>query len=545
VLFASKRDLMPAPTVKEREQTLVSQRVELGVGKITSPEVKEESARVPSPPRKGNRMKRWKKVLLLSVAAVALIGLVVGGVVWSKRGVVTVQTGKVAKQELSSVVSASGQIRPPTAKFANVNANTFGKITDIFVKEGDQVKKGQLLLKTESIQQEADVDAQQAALKTQLADVSAAEAAVQSSAANLRTAQAELQTAQANFARASEDFNRAKELLEDQLIAQQVFDQRQSDYKVAQANVLAAEARVAQAKAQYQQVTYNRDMSRARVAQMRAALVRANDLRAKTIYTSPLDGIVTALPVHAGENVVPGIQNTVGSLLYQVSDLSTITAEVKVDETDIVNVKLGQPAEVTIDAVRNKTFKGHVTEIGQSAVGRTSGLTSGQGSTATEEAKDFKVVVTLDAPPPGLRPGLSTTAKITTATRQDAVTIPIQALAVRMRRELEASEKEGKGKEAKGMVQAAAAQPAPASGSSKEKDKSKEEVQGVFVLKNGRAVFTPVETGIMGTTDMEVLSGVKPGDEIVTGSFSVLRTLKNNTKVKVDNSAVKAGGPGA
>ena len=490
-------------------------------------------------------MKRWKKVLLLSVAAVALIGLVVGGVVWSKRGVVTVQTGKVAKQELSSVVSASGQIRPPTAKFANVNANTFGKITDIFVKEGDQVKKGQLLLKTESIQQEADVDAQQAALKTQLADVSAAEAAVQSSAANLRTAQAELQTAQANFARASEDFNRAKELLEDQLIAQQVFDQRQSDYKVAQANVLAAEARVAQAKAQYQQVTYNRDMSRARVAQMRAALVRANDLRAKTIYTSPLDGIVTALPVHAGENVVPGIQNTVGSLLYQVSDLSTITAEVKVDETDIVNVKLGQPAEVTIDAVRNKTFKGHVTEIGQSAVGRTSGLTSGQGSTATEEAKDFKVVVTLDAPPPGLRPGLSTTAKITTATRQDAVTIPIQALAVRMRRELEASEKEGKGKEAKGMVQAAAAQPAPASGSSKEKDKSKEEVQGVFVLKNGRAVFTPVETGIMGTTDMEVLSGVKPGDEIVTGSFSVLRTLKNNTKVKVDNSAVKAGGPGA
>jgi HlyD family secretion protein len=232
---------------------------------------------------------------------------------------------------------------------------------------------------------------------------------------------------------------------------------------------------------------------------------------------------------------VPGIQNSVGSLLYQVSDLSTITAEIKVDETDIVNVKLGQPAEVTIDAVRNKTFKGHVTEIGQSAVGRTSGLTSGQSSTTTEEAKDFKVVVTLDDPPPGLRPGLSTTAKITTATRQDAVTIPIQALAVRMRRDLEES--------AKGKVQAAATQPASASSSSKEKDKSKEEVQGVFVLKNGRAVFTTVESGIMGPTDMEVLSGVKPGDEIVTGSFSVLRTLKNNTKVKVDNSAVKAGGP--
>jgi HlyD family secretion protein len=524
----------------------MGQTTELGLGKIEA-ELEEVEARKAPPARKRTGMKRWKKALLLSVGAVVLISLVLGGIAWSKRGVVTVQTGKVAKQELSSIVSASGQIRPPSAKFANVNANTYGKITEILVKEGDPVKKGQILLKTESVQQEADVDAQQAALKTQLADVSAAEAGVQSSSASLKTVQAELQTAQANFGRAREDWARAQELLKDRLIAQQLYDQRRSDFEVAQANVLAAEARVTQAKAQYQQSTYNRDMSRARVAQNRAALVRANDLRAKTIYASPLDGIVTALPVHVGENVVLGIQNSPGSLLYQVSDLSTITAEVKVDETDIVNVKLGQPAEVTIDAVRNKTFKGHVTEIGQNAVGRTSGLTSGQSSTTTEEAKDFKVVVTLDDPPPGLRPGLSTTAKITTATRQDAVAIPIQALAVRMRRDLEESEKEGKGKgkESQGKVQAAATQSTPASSSSKEKDKGKEEIQGVFVLKNGLAVFTPVETGIMGTTDMEVLSGVKPGDEIVTGSFSVLRTLKNNTKVKVDNSAVKAGGPSA
>lgn len=520
----------------------MGQTTELGLGKIEE-ELEEIEPRKPLSPRKREGMKRWKKILLLSLGAIVLIGLVVGGIAWSRRGMVTVQTGKVAKQELSSIVSASGQIRPPSAKFANVNANTYGKITEIFVEEGDQVKKGQLLLKTESVQQEADVDAQQAALKTQLADVSASEAGVQSSAASLKTAQADLQTAQANFNRAKEDWTRAQELLKDRLIAQQLYDQRRSEFEVAQANVLAAEARVTQAKAQYQQITFNRDMSRARVAQMRAALVRANDLRAKTIYASPLDGIVTSLPVHVGENVVPGIQNSVGSLLYQVSDLSTITAEVKVDETDIVNVKLGQPAEVTIDAVRNKTFKGHVTEIGQSAIGRTSGLTSGQGSTTTEEAKDFKVVVTLDDPPPGLRPGLSTTAKVTTATRQDAVTIPIQALAVRMRRELEETDKEAKGKGAKGTVPAAATEAKPASSASKEKDKSKEEVQGVFVLKSGRAVFTPVETGIMGPTDMEVLSGVKPGDEIVTGSFSALRTLKNNTKVKVDNSAVKAGGP--
>lgn len=487
-------------------------------------------------------MKPWKKKLLIGGGIVVLIGLVVGGIVWSKRGVVTVQTGKVAKQDLSSIVTASGQIRPLTTNFASVNANTFGKITDIYVKEGDRVKKGELLLRTESVQQEAEVEAQLAALKTAEADVSAADAAVQSASASLRTAQADLQTAQANFARAKEDYNRAEELLKDKLIAQQLYDQRRNEFLVAQANLQGSEARVVQSRAQLQQATFNRDMSRTRVAQTRAGLTRVRDLRAKTQYTSPLDGIITNLPVHVGENVVPGIQNSVGSLLFQISDLSVITAEVKVDETDIVNVKLGQPAEVTIDAIREKTFKGKVTEIGQSAIGRTTGQTVGQttSGTAAEEAKDFKVVVTLDDPPPGLRPGLSTTAKVTTATRQDAVTVPIQALAIRMRRDLEESEKDGKGK---GAVQAASTPAPTASGSGKEKDKSKEELQGVFVIKNGRAVFTQVETGIMGPTDVEVLKGINPGEEIVTGSFSVLRSLKNNAKVKVDNKAQKPGGP--
>jgi HlyD family secretion protein len=189
---------------------------------------------------------------------------------------------------------------------------------------------------------------------------------------------------------------------------------------------------------------------------------------------------------------------------------------------------------VTIDAIPNKTFKGKVTEIGQSAIGRTSGTTSGTSTTTTEEAKDFKVVVTLDDPPPGMRPGLSTTAKITTATRQNAVTIPIQALTVRTRRQLEEEEQSGKG--GKGKVQAATSQPAA---SAKDKDKGKEEVQGVFQLKNGRAVFVPVESGIMGQAEVEVLKGVHANDEIISGPFSVLRTLKNHTKVKVDNTALK------
>ncbi len=522
----------------------MNRTTELGIANAAEPQIVELEH--PISPRTRNRQgkKSRKKALLLIVGVVLLIGLMVGGIIWSRRGVVTVQTGKVTKQELSSIVSASGQIKPLEENFASVNANTFGKITNIYVREGDRVRKGQLLLRTESIQQEADVEAQQAALKTAQADVSASEAAVQSASAALKTAQADLQTAQANFARTKEDFARGGELLKDKLIAQQVYDQRKADFEVAQANLLAAQARVGQSKALLQQATFNRDMSRTRVAQNRAALTRVQDLRAKTLYTSPKEGIITNLPVHEGENVVPGIQNSVGSMLFQVSDLSVITAEVKVDETDIVNVKLGQPAEVTIDAVRDKTFKGKVTQIGQSAIGRTTGQTVGQTTTGTttEEAKDFKVVVTLDDPPPGLRPGLSTTAKITTATRQDAVTVPIQALAIRLRRELEESAKEGKGSDKKGTAQAASTPSAPASSSSKEKDKGKEEIQGLFVVRNGRAVFTPVEVGIMGATDVEILKGVRPGEEIVTGSFSVLRTLKNNAKIKIDNTAVKPVG---
>jgi len=468
------------------------------------------------------------------------VGLVAGGIIWSKGGVVTVQTTKVAREDLAAIVTASGEIKPPTADLANVNASSVGKITDIYVKEGDTVKKGQLLLKTEAIQANAQVDAQKATVASAKADVQELAAAVQSQEAALKTAQADLQSAQANLVRVQQEFKRGQDLLRDRLIAQNEFDQRLNNVKVDQANLDSAQAKVVQVKAQLQQAKYNLDSARAKVATQEATLAQYVDIRDKTIYTSPLDGIVTSLPVHVGENVVPGIQNTVGSLLYQISDLAVITAEVKVDETDIVNVKLGQPAEVTIDAIPNKTFKGKVTEIGQSAVGRTSGTTSGTSTTTTEEAKDFKVVVTLDNPPPGMRPGLSTTAKITTATRPNAVTIPIQALTVRTRRQLEEEEESSKG--SKGKVKAATSQPAASQPAAAAKDKGKEEVQGVFQLKDGRSVFVPVESGIMGQSDVEVVKGVQPNDEIVSGPFSVLRTLKNHTKVKVDNSALKPAG---
>ena len=512
---------------------------EVNVGKIEERDLQGLGLQASPKSRNRQGMKPWKKKLMIGGGALLAVILIVGGIYWSRRGVVTVQTGKAVRQDLSSIVTASGQIRPLETNFASVNANTIGKITDIYVKEGDQVKKGQLLLRTESVQQEAEVNGQQAALTPAQADVSATDAAVQSASASLKTSQADLQTAQANHARARDDFARAEELLRDKLIAQQLYDQRRAEFAVAQANLQAAESRVVQSRALLQQASFNRDMSRARVAQNRAGLTRAVDSRSKTFYTSPLDGIITNLPVHVGENVVPGIQNTVGSMLFQISNLSVMTAEVKVDETDIINLRLGQPAEVAIDAIREKVFKGSVTQIGQSAIGRTSGQsTVGQTSTgsAAEEAKDFKVVVTLENPPPGLRPGLSTTAKITTATRQNAVAVPIQALAIRMKRDLEEP-----GKDKKDAVEAASAVTAPANG--KVKDKAKEEIQGVFVIRQGRAVFAPVESGIMGPSDIEILKGISPGDEIVTGSFSVLRSLKNNAKVKIDNKPAKPAAP--
>ncbi len=485
------------------------------------------------PPRDKKGMKPRTKAIVAIISLVVLIVLVIAGISWSKRGTVVVQTGKVGRQDLAAVVTASGQIKPPDVNLVNVNANSMGKITEMTVKEGDTVKKGQLLLRTEDVQQTASVEGQEAAIRTEQADLQASQASVDSAKATLNLQQANLAQAQAKFKQSSDAFDRGQELFKDNLLSRQDFDSRLSDFQVAKANVQSGQASVEQAKAQLQQAQFNHDMSAARLAQNKAQLMGLQNQLAQTVYVSPIDGIVTSLPVTVGENVVPGIQNSVGSVLFQVADMSIITAEVLVDETDIVNVKMGQPAQVAIDAIPNKTFSGKVTEIGQSAVSSTTGqttTTSSTSGTTNQEAKDFKVVVTLDNPPPNLRPGLSCTAKVTTATRQNAVAVPIQALTIRTRRELEENQMDGKGK-------ALAASRPVSELSPQEQARLKEELQGVFVIRDGKAVFQGVDTGIMSDTNVEVLKGLKPGDEIVTGSYQVLRTLKTDTKVRVDNTA--------
>jgi len=374
------------------------------------------------------------------------------------------------------------------------------------------------LLLQENVQANADVQAQSAA-------VNSMESGVQAAEASYRAAQSDLTSQQANLERAKLDYDRGQGLYKDGLIPKQDFDQRKTAYDAATATVESARARVLSLKAQLEQ-------TRSQVNQGRAVGLRLKDVLQKTTYTSPINGIVSYLPERVGDYVVPGIQNSNGSFLMTLSDMSVVTAEVKVDETDIVNVKMGQEADVTIDAVPGKIFKGKVTEIGSQAVLRSSGLTTTQTTTSTQEAKDFKVVVTLATPPENLRPGLSTTAKIKTAEKKNVVAIPIQALAVRTRKDLEEAAKNAKKQSSSSVTLAAPPPPAPG-------DPKKDEVQGVFVVNGTKAVFLPVETGIAGVTDIEITKGLKAGDEIVVGSYKALRTLKPEAQVKVDNSAPK------
>jgi HlyD family secretion protein len=460
-------------------------------------------------------MKTWHKVAI-GVGVAALVGgIVLFSINQANKGVVTVQTAKIAKLDsLVSQVTASGEIKPFT--YTNITAQGFGRITEILVKEGDHIKKGDKLLLQDNVQANADVQAQDAAINS-------SESGVQAADAGYKAAEADLLTQQANLEKAKLDYDRGVGLYKDGLIAKQDFDQRKTAYDAAVATVDASRARMLEQKAQLEQV-------RSQLAQSKAVLVHTRDVLSKTTYISPINGIVSYLPVRPGEYVVPGIQNSNGSFLMTLSDMSTVTSEVKCDETDIVNVKIGQDADVTIDAVPGKVFKGKVTEIGSQAVLRTSGLATTQTTTSNQEAKDFKVVVTLENPPENLRPGLSTTAKIKTAERKDVVAVPIQALAVRSRKDLEEAAKSSK---KDGNVTLAAPPPA-ASG-----DPKKDEIQGVFVVNGKKAVFRPVETGISGVTDIEITKGLQPGDEIVVGSYKALRTLKPEAAIKVDNNAPK------
>jgi HlyD family secretion protein len=453
-----------------------------------------------------------KKILLIVLAILVAAGLVTFMVVKQQSGYTKVLTAKIVRQDLSTVISGTGQIKPKT--YVNVGATSFGRITHLYVKEGDHVKKGQTIATVESVQPEANVQAQQAQIASAKTDVNSYIAAEKTADANLERAKADLEQKKL-------DWDRAQGLYQAGIMAKQDFDAKKASYDTAVATIAQMQATIVQSKAQT-------ESQRARVTNAQAQLRFNEDALNKTVSVAPFDGIVTNLPVREGETVVVGIQNAEGSTLMTIADMSVVTAEVKVDETDIVNVRIGQPADVTIDAVPNKIFKGHVTLVGDQALLRSTGVATSQSTSGTEEAKDFKVVVTLDQPNDELRPGLSTTAKITTAHKDNVISLPIQALTIKP---------EDKPGAPNGNVQAAST----SSGSGSSSSPSLMDQQGVYVLskdKQGklRAHFVLVKTGITGATDIEVLSGLKEGDEIVTGPYKTLRGLKENALIKKDTA---------
>ena len=457
-----------------------------------------------------------KKIIIAVVVLLVIAGVVVGTIRHNQSSVTKVSTTKVAREDLVAIVSGTGQIKPKT--YVNIGATAFGRITHLYVKEGDHVKAGTTLATLENVQPNAVVDAQQATIASSKTDVASFVAAEQTADANVTQAKADL--VQKKF-----DYDRALALYNDKLIAKQDFDAKKAAYDVSNATLAERQAAVAQAQAQTAS-------QRAKVNQAVASQRSNYDALDKTVSRAPFNGLVTNVPVREGETMVTGIQNAEGSTLMTLADMSVVTAEVKVDETDIVNIEMNQLADVTVDALPGRIFKGHVTQVGDQALLRTTGIATSQSTTGTEEAKDFKVVVTIDSLDPNrdeLRPGLSATAKITTAHKSNALTIPIQAL-VQRDPAAERSLAANGGKPAAGSTVDATA---------KAKVKM---VQGVYTVVSdakGRLVvnFVPVTTGITGSTDIEVLSGLKEGDKIVTGRYKVLRTLASGTKVKEDNSA--------
>jgi len=462
--------------------------------------------------------KKWRIVILL-VLALLVAGGIFASIKYSERGIVIVQTGKVNREDLTAIVTASGEVKP--RNYINIGANSQGAapITAILVKEGDHVKKGQVLARLAAVQPRADLTAQEATLNATLADSAATEAGVKSADDNIAVAKAQVEHDKADLDQKKNDLKRAQELYDGKLISAQDYESKKVLYDLAASTLNSSVTRVTQAESQRAQTAAQLSSAQRKVSQMQAMVTRYNDVLRQYEATAPLDGVVTNLPVRVGETVVPGIQNSTASTIMTIADMSIITAEVHVDETDIVSVKLDQPADVTIDAIPNQTFKGKVIEIGDTAIVRSTGVAASQSQTSSQEAKDFKVVIALDISEDLVRPGLSCTAKVTTAVRPRTLAIPIQALTIRQKGQLQPMKPNQKP-----VTDPAALKVA------------KEELQGVFVVKAGKAVFREVKTGISGSTDIEVLPGsLGEGDEIVTGSYQVIRTIRNDAKVKIDN----------
>ncbi|MGE3957638.1 MAG: efflux RND transporter periplasmic adaptor subunit [Vicinamibacterales bacterium] len=406
-----------------------------------------------------------------SLLALGLLVLVVAGVAISRRGPkgTAVDVGTVVRQAtFRSTVTASGEI--VASQYADIGSNVMGKITALPVAEGDFVTVGQVLAQIDRVQLEAEA----AGAYEQLKALEADERAVKE---QLRSAEADVLAAEARVRDAEQVLKRRRELSVEQLVPASELDSAKAAADAASAQLAAARAAADRAKVNIE--TANRRMLQAKAQQIRAA-----DSLAKTQILSPIKGVVTRLRVRNGEMVVVGVQNQPGTTLMTISDLGAIDLEVKVAEADVLAVARGQSAQVTLEAIPGRSFSGKVVEIGASAL----------PVTGTAAAREFKVVIRLDEPAPGLRPGLTGDAEIVTSERTNVLTVPLQSVVIRT---VDGTER-----------------------------------TGVFTVANGAATFVPVTSGVIGGLDIEV-SGIQEGVTVVTGPYQVLRELKDGQLVAV------------
>jgi HlyD family secretion protein len=433
-----------------------------------------------STPESPKGMSRGKKIAI-GVGILVVVGGIVGGSIAAKgKKGSPVAMAKVAREDVFSRVNATGQTE--AKRKVDISANVMGPIVNLAVREGDRVKKGQFLLQIDRAQLKAQESSSVAALAALFADREAA---------------------RANAKQAGYDAARAEKNFREKIVPEAEFQRYASARDSAKANLAAVERRIEQA---------------------RAGLDASRDSLSKTTIRSPIDGIVTALPVEEGEIAVIGTMNNAGTKLMTISDMGEVEADMKVDETDVPRVAIGQKAQVTIDAFQGKTFTGTVSEIGSSPI------TSSLGS-STQGAVEFSVKIALDAPPADIRSGFSVNAEIETGSRKQVVAIPVQALVIQdMADKIAGDEKKAAEKTASTEVRKTGAG-AP-----------KKEVEGVFRVEAGKAKFVPVKTGLQGELNVEITEGLKEGDQIITGPFRILRTLKDGDPIRPEDDKKKKDG---
>jgi len=472
---------------------------------------------------------RKKKIIIGSIATLVILAIGVGTFLARRQDLPEVQIARVERRELlESKVTSNGEVRP--IQFINLTAEVSGRVTDVFVKEGDQVVKGKPLLRVDPTQLASSTAIQEAALRATQADVQNSAAALNAVENAVNTSRAALVSAQADFERATAERNNAQielkrstDLLEAGITARSSYDTARLRFDSATASLNAAKARVDQAEVQLKdaqirvrqsQAQFN--VSQARVSQQRASLEQQSDLLRRTTQYASINGVVVGPIVQVGTFAIANFQSTP---LLIIADMSVINVEVRVDETDIANVAVGQKAKVKVDALGEREIEGEVVEKAASAVTRT-GQTIAQTTVAgSQEAKDFKVVIRLsnlnDEVRDRLRPGMSATAVITTDRREKVISVPLQSLVER--------------------DQPASGGEKPVQGTPRDRKPQK----GVFTVSNNKAVFTPVETGITGENDIEIRNGLTEGNEIIIGPYRALRTLKSDQAIKREDKSKK------